>query len=212
MTNLHPDNARFRTLEDGTLLYRRNRSTRTYLVSSEQRDQISNLHSKEIAAAFLLAPPILGFAITSLEGDFGLVWQITGAYTLFYCLFNFVFSRNIASKLDAICLDAQPASSDQEIEIPGFVGVLVGTTATLSDPAKIAAFVFFLVYAAISFVIIFSAFWQISFVNLPELHWTAKVLIGASGILAFGTLAFATLKGFLAGRALKKNVRADAFR
>lgn len=206
MTSSPRDNAHFRTLDDGTVLYRRNRATLTYIVTGEQRELISNLRGKEIAAAFLLAPPIPIFVVTTAFGDFGLLWQITGAYVLIYCVLNFFLSQRISREIESICQSARPALLEQRIEFATLHNSLKNVTANLSPPERLALFVFFLLNAVVSLLLISSIFIDIGFMKLSDLHWAAKLLFGTCGILFFGMLAFGALQIILEKRASKRNV------
>lgn len=197
---------RFRTLEDGTILYRRSRSTRTYVITNEQRDQISKLHRKEISVAFLLAPPILAFGLTSLEGDFGLVWQITGVYTLIYFVFIFIYSKSIFTEIDIICQEGRTGSPKDEIIIMPFWDNFRNVYASKKLSEKILISIFSLLIACISFLVAYSAIFDIYFLQNLGFHWVASLLIGLAGMFLFGLPIVASMHNILEKRAGKKNV------
>lgn len=155
---------------------------------------------------FLFAPPILAFGFTSLYGDFGLVWQITGAYTFIYFALIFAYSKYIFTKIDRICLDAQISSPEHEIVFPTFWESYKKTIARETFYRKIAICFFSAFGVGISFLIVYSAVFDIYFLQNLGFHWVAAFLFGLFGVIMFGMPIAAAIHNILEKRAGKKNV------
>jgi hypothetical protein len=197
---------RFKSLDDGTLLYRKNSASPTYSVTDDQCEELLKLHNRETLAVILLAPPLFVFAIKTIGGEFGLLWNISAAYAFFYCVFNFLLNRKTSSQIDAVCQSAVPAEAGQEIKLSSYPEHLKKATASLSYPGMLGAFAFFLTCGILGFLIFCSLFVNIEFIKIPDLPWWGKFWVGVVGTAVFGIFAYFAFCDIRERRAEKRSV------
>ncbi len=196
----------FRTLDDGTVLYRKNRTTPTYLITNEQHDQISRLQLKEVAVGLLLVLPVLSFLKNSWDGDFGRVWQIKGAYTFAYCIFMFFLVRLNSSRIDNILQRAKLALPEQEIIFPGIMEGYRKLFANFSIIKKIYLCFFCFVFIGFSIFMFGSAVWNFMFWGYLEPEAVKYLVLSAFLLLISVPPIVVALYDMLEKRAGKKNV------
>jgi hypothetical protein len=194
---------RVRTLDDGTFLFRKNKTTPTYHLTAEQYDKIRKLRVKEYAAAWLLAPLFLPFIFLSLDGNLGSRWKIAAVCALFYCHFNFFFSRKIWHKITEICEEAGLAPPEQSNLFLGSSGILRESLALTSDNHLMIEAVGFTAMAAVSSILLMSIFVDLPYFSIPQMYWIKKLFVGAASLVFFGGFAFISIKEILRRRNAK---------
>lgn len=181
---------RFRTLDDGTFLFRKNKNTPTYHLTAEQYGEIKRLQTRENLAAYLLAPPMLLLGIKTFNVDFGLGWQIAAIYAVAYCVFNFFFSRHIWRQITRICEKAAVASPENTIHFLNFTNGLRNVLSALTDRDLHRLSLFSAISTAIGVIIFLSIYVEWPLIVLRHLSFYQKLYAGILGTAIFGGLSY----------------------
>ena len=166
----------------------------TVRLNPEQFSKISKLRGTELATVFATILPLIGLVIAMWEGHLGTIWQYALGYFLFYCVTNFVVHRLIIKKMDAVLSNADLASDDEQIVVPGFSEILRNLFRESSGLALRWQLVFCSFCASVGIFVLIGPIIGIPIGKSHESPWYSNFAFGVVSAIVFGFFAHIALQ------------------